>query len=167
VVKILDERESSDQNFLALITFSRRQYDRIFDKKNASKSGSFVIHISKITSSNPSIKVDEGNNGEDTYTYSHLSDGKDETISIFYGEIIDFYLDKIKNWVSNIDKLQYMNSKISSVINLIIALGVVMALLVGVTSIKQYSYYIFLRWLVMTVFIYFSYESYKKNKPDA
>ena len=57
-----------------------------------------------------------------------------------------------------------MNSKFSLSIDIAIASCVVVALIVAATSTQQYSYYILLRWLVMTTCVYFSYKSYKINQ---
>ena len=96
LVKVLDEREDSPQNFLALITCNEGQLDKIYDDSTTTR-GAFVIQISKISSSNPSIKMEEAKDGDgDSYTYSHLSDDKDQMIFIFKGKLIDFHLDKIK-----------------------------------------------------------------------
>lgn len=97
LLKILDERENSSQNFLATITCSKEQYNKVFDK-GKSDAGAFVLQISKITSSNPSIKKDEGEDGDgNSYTYTHLSDDDDQMITIFYGKLIDFYLNEVKS----------------------------------------------------------------------
>jgi len=55
-----------------------------------------------------------------------------------------------------------MTSKSLLLINTIIALFVTIALLIGAALPEQYSYYTFLRWLVMTSFIYFAWQSYLK-----
>jgi len=88
IVKVLDERKDADHNFIALVTFSSKELDgSLTDDK--STNGVFVIKVSKVTSSNPSIKEDEGQNGEDSYTYSHLSDDPDRMLTIFTGKVID------------------------------------------------------------------------------
>jgi len=93
IVKVLDEREDATHNFLAVITFSSQQLDAVsIDNKSA--TGVFVIKVSKVTSSNPSLKEDEGSNGDDdTYTYTHLSDDRDKMITIFTGTAIDCHLE--------------------------------------------------------------------------
>lgn len=89
VVKVLDEREDATHNFLSSITFSPQQFDSVFTMKSSDR-GIFVIKVSKVTSSNPSIKEDEGSYGnEGTYTYTHLSDGKEQMITIFTGTSIE------------------------------------------------------------------------------
>ena len=74
VVKVLDEREDATHNFLAVITFSSHQLDAVYTNEK-SATGVFIIKVSKVTTSNPSIKEDEASHGDDgTYTYTHLSD---------------------------------------------------------------------------------------------
>lgn len=55
-----------------------------------------------------------------------------------------------------------MTSKSLLLVNTIIALFVAIALVIGAALPEQYSYYTFLRWLVMTSFIYFAWQSYIK-----
>lgn len=96
LLKVLDEREDSPQNFLALITCDEQQLKKIYDDGTTTR-GAFVIQVSKVTSSNPSIKMEEASDGDDnTYTYSHLSDDKHQMIFIFKAKLIDFHLDQIK-----------------------------------------------------------------------
>ena len=96
VVKVLDEREDVSKNYLALITFTPQQFNVIYSG-NKSTRGVFVIQVSKVTSSNPSIREDEASNGDDgTYTYTHLSDEDDQMITIFRGKLIDFRLEEIE-----------------------------------------------------------------------
>ena len=94
IVKILDEREDAHHNFLAIITFTSQQFDSS-NINEKSTTGLFVIKISKVSTSNPSIKEDEKNNGDDSYNYTHLSDDKDHMLTIFTGSIIDCRLDEI------------------------------------------------------------------------
>ena len=96
VVKVLDEREDATHNFLAIITFSSQQLDAVYtDEKSA--MGVFVIKVSKVTSSNPSIKEDEASDGDDhTYTYTHLSDDPYQMITIFTGTAIDCHLEALE-----------------------------------------------------------------------
>lgn len=92
IVKVLNEREDAIHNFLAIITFSSKQLDQVYtDEKPA--TGVFVIKVTKVTTSNPSIKEDEASDGEDTYTYTHLSDDPDQMITIFTGTAIDCHLE--------------------------------------------------------------------------
>jgi hypothetical protein len=89
IVKVLDERKDADHNFLALITFSTNELDEKFTD-DKSTSGVFVIKLSKVTASNPSIKEDEVQNGDDdSYSYTHLSDDPDRMLTIFTGKMID------------------------------------------------------------------------------
>lgn len=94
IVKVLDEREDATHNFLAIITFTPQQLDAVYTGKK-SATGVFVIKISKVKTSNPSIKEDEESDGEDnTYTYTHLSDDADQMLTIFKGNLIDCKLDE-------------------------------------------------------------------------
>lgn len=54
-----------------------------------------------------------------------------------------------------------MNSKMSLVLNTLITVGVASALLIAATRTQQYTYYTFLRWLVMSTSSYFCYQAYK------
>ncbi len=93
VVKVLDEREDATHNFLALITFTPQQLHAKYTDKTSTR-GVFVISISKITSSNPSIKQDEtSDNDNNSYTYSHLSDDSDQMITIFKGKMVDCHFE--------------------------------------------------------------------------
>jgi hypothetical protein len=96
IVKVLDERTDATHNFLAIITFSSQQLDAVYtDEKSA--TGIFVIKVSKVTSSNPSIKEDEESDGDDhTYTYNHLSDDRDQMITIFTGTAIACHLEPLE-----------------------------------------------------------------------
>lgn len=53
--------------------------------------------------------------------------------------------------------------KISIVYSTAIKIAAITALLIATTN-QQYSYYIFLRWLIMPIFIYFGYKAYKANQ---
>lgn len=55
-------------------------------------------------------------------------------------------------------------SKFTLVIDTLIKLSVITALIIAASTKQQYGYYTFLRWLVMTSFIYFGYKSYGKKK---
>jgi hypothetical protein len=60
--------------------------------------------------------------------------------------------------------MQLNGSKFSLIINTVIKISVVSGLLVAVSTKQQYSYYIFLRWLVTSTFIYFGYKSTEKKQ---
>ena len=95
VVKVMDEREDAVHNFLALITFTPEQLDATLTDDKSSR-GVFVIKVTKITSSNPSIKEDEASDGDDhTYTYTHLSDDEDQMITIVTGKMVDCRFEKL------------------------------------------------------------------------
>ena len=94
IVKVLNTNKDMSHNFLAVITFTENDYRKI-NYLPFPFAGGFIIEVSKIISSNPSIKVDEENDEENnSYTYSHLSDENDQMITTFYGKIIDFYINK-------------------------------------------------------------------------
>ncbi len=98
VIKVLDEREDASHNFLALITATSEQLDALY-KDDKSTKGVFIIKVTNVTSSMPSIKQDEGNvvdsDGDDqTYTFTHLSDDADQMITIFRGKMIDSRFEK-------------------------------------------------------------------------
>ena len=46
----------------------------------------------------------------------------------------------------------------------LVKLGTITALVIGVTTKQEYSYYTFLRWTVMVTSIYFAYSSYDKKQ---
>jgi hypothetical protein len=92
IVKVLDEREDAIHNFLAVISFTHQQIAAMLEIKE-SDSGIFVIQVSKVTTSNPSIRVDEASDGESESSYTHLSDDADQMITVFKGKIIDVRLD--------------------------------------------------------------------------
>ena len=95
VVKVMDEREDAALNFLALITFTPEQLNATWTNDKLSR-GVFVIKVTKITSSNPSIKEDEASDGDDnTYTYTHLSDDADRMITIVTGKMVDCSFKKV------------------------------------------------------------------------
>jgi len=56
------------------------------------------------------------------------------------------------------------NFKISFYIDVFIKLIVIIALIIAATTKQQYSYFTFLRWLVMLTFIYFTYKSYQQQQ---
>jgi hypothetical protein len=56
------------------------------------------------------------------------------------------------------------NSKLFLSIDTIIKLCILVALIVAAATKQQYSYYIFLRWLVMIPFFYFCYKSYTQKQ---
>jgi uncharacterized protein DUF6804 len=49
-------------------------------------------------------------------------------------------------------------------ITVLIKLSVTLALIIAATTQQEYSYYTFIRWLVMVSFIYFAYQSYTKHQ---
>jgi|TARA_B110001469_G_C9630521_1_gene315362 hypothetical protein len=50
------------------------------------------------------------------------------------------------------------------IIDSLIKIGVASALIIAATTSQPYSYYTFLRWLVMVTFIYFSYIYYSRGQ---
>lgn len=49
-------------------------------------------------------------------------------------------------------------------IDTIIKLGVVAILIIAATTTQQYSYYTFVRWVVLTSSIYFAYTTFKQQR---
>jgi predicted phage tail protein len=94
IVKVLDERIDATHNFLAIITFTNQQLDAAYTG-NKSATGVFVIKVSKVTTSNPSIKeVEDRDENDNSYTYTHLSDDADQMLTIFTGTSIDCQLEE-------------------------------------------------------------------------
>ena len=94
IVKVLDEREDATHNFLAIITFTSQQLDTSYTGKK-SANGIFVIKVSKVTTSNPSIKEEEKSDGDDnTESYTYLSDDADRMLTIFTGTAVDCHLEE-------------------------------------------------------------------------
>ena len=56
------------------------------------------------------------------------------------------------------------NQKVVLVIDTLLKLAVIIALVIAVETKQQYSYFTFLRWLVMATFIYFAYKAYDKKQ---
>ena len=52
----------------------------------------------------------------------------------------------------------------NKLIDLVIRLGVIVALILAAVTKQQYSYFTFLRWLMMIVSIYFAYQSYENKQ---
>ncbi|MCX6276783.1 MAG: hypothetical protein NT004_01635 [Bacteroidetes bacterium] len=104
VVQILDEREDADHNFLASVTITPQQFKEIYSG-NKSTIGVFIIKVSKVTSSNPSIKADVktveagedryGNSYTEDVSYTFMSDDEDRIITIFKGKLLDMRLVEI------------------------------------------------------------------------
>lgn len=83
------------KNCIALISLSRQnfiEFNKILKSKNHTNEGCFVFKVSKIISASPEIKSDIEMEGEDSYSY--LGFDFDETLLIFKGELIDFYLNE-------------------------------------------------------------------------
>ncbi len=94
-IKVLDERNDVQHYYIAFIKFNSYKVASFF-KENKSTRGAFIIKVSKVTCSIPSIKEDEERSGEDTYYYTHLNDDADNMVQIFNGELIDFRLYEIE-----------------------------------------------------------------------
>lgn len=56
------------------------------------------------------------------------------------------------------------NSKFTHYIETLVRLSVITFLIIAAETRQQYSYYILLRWLVMTSSIYFTYKAYNKKQ---
>ena len=54
--------------------------------------------------------------------------------------------------------------KTGLIIDSLVKLGVVAALIIAATTKQEYSFYTFLRWLVMTTSIYFAYNTFDKKQ---
>lgn len=50
------------------------------------------------------------------------------------------------------------------IIDSIIKIGVIIVLIIGASTKQEYSYYTFLRWLVMVSAIYFSYKAFSSKQ---
>jgi len=57
-----------------------------------------------------------------------------------------------------------MNTRYSLIAKSLVAIGIVIALIIGAAIPQQYSYYIVMRWFIMTVFTYFVFTSFKSKK---
>ena len=57
-----------------------------------------------------------------------------------------------------------MPFKLSFALDTVMGLCVISALVIGAAFPEEYSYYAFLRWLVMSTFIYFGWQSYIKSE---
>jgi uncharacterized membrane protein YbhN (UPF0104 family) len=58
---------------------------------------------------------------------------------------------------------KYPKRLMSKAIDIVLKLGVTIVLIIGAAATQQYSYYSFLRWVVMATSIYFIYKSYTRN----
>ena len=56
------------------------------------------------------------------------------------------------------------NTKLEIAITILLKLAIAVALIIGAATMQEYSYYTFLRWLVMVSFIYFAYQSYTRHQ---
>ena len=56
------------------------------------------------------------------------------------------------------------NFNLQLITNTFIKIGVIAALIIGVFTKQEYSYYMFLRWLIATSFVYFGVYSYSKQQ---
>jgi hypothetical protein len=54
--------------------------------------------------------------------------------------------------------------RLANAVGIVLKISIVLALAIGATTKQQYSYYTFLRWLVMISFIYFSYRSFERKQ---
>ena len=84
-----------NRNYIALISLTAEKFTLLKTKlksTNHSSEGCFIFKVSKISSATPEIKSDFELDGEDSYSY--LSYDFDETLLIFKGELVDFYLNE-------------------------------------------------------------------------
>ena len=82
-------------NYIALITVNSQMFFEIIKQlksHNHSNDGCFVFEVTKIFTANPAIKSDLEFDGEDSYSFSYYD--FDETLVIFKGNLIDFYLNE-------------------------------------------------------------------------
>ncbi len=94
-LKVRNSSWHYNKNFIALISLSRQnfvEFQKILKSNNHTNEGCFVFKVSKIVSASPEIKSDLELNAEDSYSY--LDYDFDETLLIFKGELIDFYLNE-------------------------------------------------------------------------
>ncbi len=94
-LKVRNSSWHYDKNYIALISLSRQNFvelQKILKSNNHTNEGCFVFKVSNIVSAYPEIKSDFKLNGEDSYSY--LDYDFDETLLIFKGELIDFYLNE-------------------------------------------------------------------------
>src|SRR5271165_1649053 len=54
--------------------------------------------------------------------------------------------------------------KVDIIITILLKLAIAVALVIAAATPQEYSYYIFLRWLVMVSFIYFAYQNYTRHQ---
>lgn len=84
-----------NKNYIAQISLSSQnfiEFQKILKSKNHTNEGSFVFKVSKIISASPEISSDSELGGEDSYSF--LVYDFDQTLLIFKGELIDFYLNE-------------------------------------------------------------------------
>jgi hypothetical protein len=94
-LKVRNSSWHYNKNYIALISLSRQnfvEFQKILKSNYHTNEGCFVFKVSKIVPASPEIKSDLELNGEDSYSY--LDYDFDETLLIFKGELIDFYLNE-------------------------------------------------------------------------
>lgn len=97
-LKVYNNNWQSVQNYIALITVNPKiffEMKKLLNSNNHLNEGCFVFEVTKIFTENPSIKSNIELEGE--YSYSYLDYDFDETLLIFKGNLIDFYLNEIHN----------------------------------------------------------------------
>ncbi len=84
-----------NKNYIALIALNRQKFielQNILKSTNHTNEGCFVFRVSKIVSASPEIKSDIESDGEDFYSYINYD--FNNTLLIFKGDLIDFYLNE-------------------------------------------------------------------------
>jgi len=84
-----------NKNYIALIALNRQKFielQNILKSNNHTNEGCFVFRVSKIVSASPEIKSDIESDGEDFYSYINYD--FNNTLLIFKGDLIDFYLNE-------------------------------------------------------------------------
>ena len=92
-LKIYRRGRHDKQNYITQISITKEKFIELIKQlklPNHSNTGCFIFKVSKIISASPVIKSNSELEGEDTYSY--LEYDFDESLLIFKGELIDFYL---------------------------------------------------------------------------
>lgn len=96
-LKVLYNGRSYNRDYIALISLTQEKCDllkTLLKPTNYSTflEGCFIFKVSKISSASPKITSDFEYDGEDSFSY--LEYDFDETLLIFKGELIDFYINE-------------------------------------------------------------------------
>ncbi len=91
ILKVLN----TNRTYIAQISMNRErfvEFQKIFNSKNRGNEGCFVFQVSKIISASPEIKSDYEFDGEGSYSF--LDYDFDQSLLIFKGDLIDFYVNE-------------------------------------------------------------------------